>query len=140
MKKFVTGILLTLCLMAGLIPLAVSAAESGQPTVQEAAHTHCVCGGEADIGDHTEHTDITWMAWTATDSLPVTAGNYYLVDDVTLTFDFVKVREWKVGADINLCLNGKTISTNGTFASVEKGVTFSLTDCTGGGKVFCGSD
>ena len=135
-----TGILLTLCLMAGLIPLAVSAAESGQPTVQEAAHTHCVCGGEADIGDHTEHTDITWMAWTATDSLPVTAGNYYLVDDVTLTFDFVKVREWKVGADINLCLNGKTISTNGTFASVEKGVTFSLTDCTGGGKVFCGSD
>lgn len=97
--------------MAGLIPLAVSAAESGQPTVQEAAHTHCVCGGEADIGDHTEHTDITWTAWTATDSLPAAPGNYYLVNDVTLPEGTLTLSNLVV-----LCLNGKSIRCAGTGA------------------------
>lgn len=41
-------------------------------------HSHCLCGGNTDIGDHTAHTDVTWTAWTATDKLPDMAGNYYL--------------------------------------------------------------
>ena len=104
-------------------------------------HIHCICGGANDVGDHTTHSDITWTAWTSTDSLPTAAGNYYLVNNVTLTYDLATTFEWKVKENINLCLNGKTVSTNGTFASVEGPVTFSLTDCgEGGGKVFGGSD
>ena len=104
-------------------------------------HIHCICGGANDVGDHSTHSDITWTAWTSTDSLPTAAGSYYLVNNVTLTYDLATTFEWKVKENINLCLNGKTVSTNGTFASVEGPVTFSLTDCgEGGGKVFGGSD
>ncbi len=103
-------------------------------------HIHCICGGANDVGDHSTHSDITWTAWTSTDSLPTAAGSYYLVNDVTLTYDLDTSFEWKVKENINLCLNGKTVSTNGTFASVEGSAIFSLTDCTDGGKVFGGSD
>ena len=47
-------------------------------------HIHCICGGNTTVGDHTAHADIDWMPWMSTDSLPTTAGNYYLVGDVML--------------------------------------------------------
>lgn len=48
-------------------------------------HKHCVCGAtHKDVGDHTSETEITFEAWTKTNSPPDTAGNYYLENDVVL--------------------------------------------------------
>ncbi len=111
------------------------------PLIGNSLHSHCICGGTTDIGDHTTHADITWTAWTSTDSLPTTAGSYYLVNNVTLTYDLKTTFEWKVKENISICLNGKTISTNGTFAKVQGSGVLSVTDCgKGGGKIIGGSD
>lgn len=100
-------------------------------------HIHCICGGSTTVGDHTKHTDIDWTPWISTDSLPDKEGNYYLVNDVTLTHDFSNSYYWKVKEKINICLNGKTISTNSTFARVES-ESLSVTDCGTGGKIIGG--
>lgn len=93
-------------------------------------HSHCVCGGSTNIGDHTTHADITWEPWTATDSLPTKAGNYFLLNNVTLK------SHWYPTADIKLCLNGKTVTVGSEriYASA-----LTLSDCKGGG-VMCGSN
>ena len=50
-------------------------------------HTHCICGHPADgaenIGDHKEHTNVTFQPWTSGNSLPTT-GNYYLTQNVVV--------------------------------------------------------
>ena len=84
-----------------------------------------------------EHDGITFAAWTATDRLPVTAGNYYLENDVTLT------ETWNgLQGNINLCLNGKKISVKGgpnpsndQGIYIPAGKTLSLYDCEGFGKI-----
>ncbi len=93
-------------------------------------HIHCVCGGSTNIGDHTTHSDIIWKPWTATDSLPTTAGNYFLMSDVTMK------RGPYLSADIKLCLNGKTVTFE---AGHMLASAFTLSDCKGGG-VISGSD
>ena len=88
----------------------------------QAAHTHCVCGGNGNVNGHT-HNNST--AWTAADSLPGTAGSYYLTQSVS--------SDWTVPTgEVNLCLNGQTI--NGKI-TVGSGATLTLTDCTGTGKL-----
>ena len=44
-------------------------------------HTQCVCGGTAKVNSHEHDSDS--IAWTATDSLPDSAGNYYLTQNVS---------------------------------------------------------
>lgn len=101
-------------------------------------HRHCVCGGSTDVGDHTQHTtDELWTAWTATDSLPTSAGNYYLVNDVDIAEGS---RDWDVYSNINLCLNGRKVTMNGAAIIVKRINAFSLTDCAGGGKILGGSN
>lgn len=69
------------------------------------AHTHCVCGGSVTTGGHTHDSTTTWTAWESADSLPGTAGSYYLTKDVTLE------ESWTAPAGtVNLCLNGKTVT------------------------------
>lgn len=89
----------------------------------QAAHTHCVCGGNGDVNGH-EH-DTAGTEWTTTDSLPDSAGSYYLTQSVS--------GSWTVPTgEVNLCLNGQTI--NGKI-TVGSGATLTLTDCTGTGKL-----
>lgn len=90
----------------------------------ENGHTnHCVCGGIADVNGHTHDTAGT--VWTATNSLPASAGNYYLTQSV--------LGNWTVPTgDVKLCLNGQTISGKITVGS---GAKLTLTDCTGNGKL-----
>lgn len=79
-------------------------------------HTHCVCGGNGDVNGHTHSTNTTW---TATDALPDSAGNYYLTQSVS--------GSWTVPTgEVNLCLNGQTISGSITVGS---GASLTLTDC-----------
>ena len=93
---------------------------------------HYLCGGGTctQIGDHTctERTEFT--PWEKTDSLPTESGHYFLNVDVTIG------ETWKPADGTQLCLNGHSIvQTSGTNTNqvaaitVEKGKTFTLTDC-----------
>ena len=91
---------------------------------QSGEHTHCVCGKDSGttVNGHT-HNNST--AWTAADSLPNSAGSYYLTQSVS--------ENWTVPAgEVNLCLHGQTINGKITIGS---GATLTLTNCTGNGKV-----
>lgn len=85
---------------------------------QSGEHTHCVCGGNGDVNGHKHDTAGT--EWTTTDSLPGSAGNYYLTQSVS--------ENWTVPKDgeVNLCLNGQTINGKITIGS---GAKLTLTDC-----------
>ena len=65
MKKRLLSILLCLVMVAGILP-SVAFAEGG--TV-EPTHTHCVCGGDTDVGDHTIHTNVTYQPWDVTSAI-----------------------------------------------------------------------
>ncbi len=94
--------------------------------VQGGGHTHCVCGGNGDVNGHKHDTaGKEWTEWTTTDSLPNSAGSYYLTQTVS--------SDWAVPeGEVNLCLNGQTINGKITIGS---GATLTLTDCTGTGKL-----
>ena len=92
---------------------------------QSGVHTHCVCGKDSSttVNGHTHSTNTEWKA---ADSLPGTAGSYYLTQSVS--------ENWTVPTDgeVNLCLNGQTI--NGKI-TVGSGATLTLTDCSDSGRV-----
>ena len=88
----------------------------------QADHTHCICGGNGDVNGHEHDTPVIW---TTADTLPDTAGSYYLTKSVS--------GDWTVPTgEVNLCLNGQTI--NGKI-TVGIGAKLTLTDCTGTGKL-----
>ena len=134
----ILGAGLCLGMVLGLMPsqaLQVKAANE---------HKHCVCGAtHKDVGDHTSETEITFTAWTKTDSLPDTAGNYYLENDVVISAptkdEDSRYVGWQVPDDVVLCLNGHSITMTGReqcnaiFISRDK--KFTLTDCKNTGKV-----
>ena len=133
----ILGAFLCLGMVLGLMPsqaLQVKAADE---------HKHCVCGAtHKDVGDHTSETEITFTAWTKTNSLPDTAGNYYLENDVVLnvpTDAGEMYRGWQVPDGVVLCLNGHSITATGRNLSndifVTSNTTFTMTDCQNTGRV-----
>ena len=96
---------------------ADAAAEAGTHTA------HCVCGGNGEVNGHNHDTAGT--EWKTTDSLPNSAGSYYLTKSVS--------GDWTVPTgEVNLCLNGQTI--NGKI-TVGSGAKLTLTDCSDSGRV-----
>ena len=104
-------------------------------------HYHCVCGGNASVGDHTSHTDMGWAMWTETDNLPcnynnviyssIKDGYWYLTDDVTLDKEYTGY----FSDCVRLCLHGKTITlTENACIKITKGELI-ITDCTGQGRI-----
>ena len=89
----------------------------------QAYHTHCICGGTAAVNGHEHDSDS--IAWTTADSLPDSAGNYYLTQSVSGSWTVPKGK-------VNLCLNGQTISGSITVGS---GASLTLTDCSDSGRV-----
>ena len=72
------------------------------------------------------HNEITFTAWTNTDSLPSSEGNYFLTTNVTLS------STWTVPTGTTkLCLNGNGIIGNNTFSLiyVGSGATLYIYDC-----------
>ncbi|MBR1532113.1 MAG: hypothetical protein IJ643_08660, partial [Eubacterium sp.] len=73
------------------------------------------------------HDDITFTAWTSTDSLPAEAGNYYLTNDVKLDNTW-----YAPNGAVNLCLDGHSITAaEGNeiqLMAVENGATLNLYD------------
>lgn len=98
------------------------------------AHEHSLCR----TTDCTcaNHGDVVFMPWGETEaeqkSLPK-FGNYYLTHDVALTSS--AYADGRLG-DLNLCLNGYTISGSDAvrIIDVDEGSTLSVTDCEGSGK------
>ena len=114
-------------------------------------HTHCACAHKAkyakDIGNHTEHVDHEFVAWTdeqvkeqygsdtkltAANALPKKAGCYYLLGDVT------PANAWWAADGTILCMNGHKIVSAGAMGStvrVDSNVHVVLTDCRASGSI-----
>ena len=108
---------------------AVQSANQG--IAAQAGHTHCICGGSVTAGDHTSHSDVPYQPWNGTSGISYTGNTayVYLTGNATinghLTVD---------GKNLYLCLNGKTLSSNGTAKiQVKNGGRLVLCDCQGGG-------
>ena len=109
---------------------------SGEPgaafTPQTAnGHSHCCCGGSVTAGDHTSHSDVTYQPWNGTSSITYTNNTayVYLTGNATLSGHLTVD-----GKTLYLCLNGKTLASNGTAKiQVENGGRLVLCDCRGGG-------
>ena len=89
------------------------------------SYVHPICGD----GDCGEHGDISWQAWTPTDSGgTLSEGDYYLTKDITLTGDASQIQ---ITGTVNLCLNGHTITgdaNNGIFR-IGRGGQLNICDC-----------
>ena len=143
---------------------AISEAMNALMTVAE-QHTHCICGKDHhEVGEHTEEsvTTFTQKLWMDGDTLKIDdeavqissnisnkafsgigyvlpTGSYYLGNDVQLKYPLYFGDS--ENRNVNLCLNGKTITANGDFDAIilYRGygypVVFSLTDCQNTGKI-----
>ena len=71
-----------------------------------------------------DHNDGEWTALTA-DGGVLTAGKYYLADDVTLTTDLT------ISGEVTLCLNGHKLTGTGksSVITVNSDANFTLCDC-----------
>ena len=94
-------------------------------------HKHCICGGSVTAGDHTSHSDVAYQPWNGTDGISYTNNTayVYLTGNATISSHLTVD-----GKTLYLCLNGKTLSSNGTAKiQVENGGRLVLCDCRGGG-------
>ncbi len=117
-KKLLSATLSVAMLVCLIVPNSVAAE----------THSHCICNGSTDIGDHTEHSSVSFTEWTSTSSMPTTEGNYVLTKDVTIDDG------WEPVGNTILCLNGHTLkysNSSGTDSVivVNSGVTLTICDC-----------
>ena len=141
--KILSG-LLVFGMVAGLVPAVpggtvhAKAAEISGQNVTTEPHTHCVCGtGNLSVEGHT-HKEETWTGISKLSDIN-REGNYYLTQDVTLT------SAWTCQRNVNLCLNGHSITRtakgyydqngNNAIIIIKSNVDFTLTDCKGTGTI-----
>ena len=112
--------------------MALSGEPSAAFTPQTANdHSHCCCGGSVTAGDHASHSDVTYTAWDGTSSITYTNNTayVYLTGNATLSGHLTVD-----GKTLYLCLNGKTLASNGIAKiQVKNGGRLVLCDCRGGG-------
>ena len=155
MKKNLCIVFLALALLIGILAFTVSAAEENSTLPVYISETdtmqHCLCGNHfvsdaegtecyrttADgCTEGCDGTLLTWTAWKNAAALPITAGNYYLADNITVT----ATQTISAAANIGLDLNGKTVScTAGGSVRIYRvnnsGAALSITDSEGSGTV-----
>ena len=95
-------------------------------------HTFCNNTGACNETGHRfdESTQYNSLKpWTETDSLP-SSGSYYLTGDVTLD------STWTITYNVNLCLNGYSITMveDGDVIAINNGKLLRLADCNGSGQ------
>ena len=106
---------------------------ANQDIAVQAEHTHCFCGGSVTAGDHTSHSDVTYTAWNGTSGITYNNNTayVYLTGNATLNSDLIVD-----GKTLHLCLNGKTLSSNGEKKiKVRNNARLVLCDCQGGGTI-----
>ena len=125
MKKTIP-ILLCVILLVGIV-MAVPALATEEETTQQ-THSHCICGGAAEnVADHVCQDDVTWTGVQTAADIPVSGGNCYLMNDVTVT----NTMAIKNGQTLNICLNGNKLTIDNTanrIFTVENG-TVNICDC-----------
>lgn len=108
---------------------ALSAWFSQSAALVAGGHQHPICG--ASCTDDENHDNVTWTGALGVTGLRA-GGHYYLMKDV-------KVSEtWHPEDGVVLCLNGHSITATTTSINVievDKGKTFTLTDCGTAGTV-----
>ena len=93
-------------------------------------HTHAVCGESCTHNG--AHSDAVWQPISNESGLKsATAGHYYLANDIQLN------SVWTPKDGVVLCLNGNSITANGSFTAINvlQNYTFTLTDCKGTGRI-----
>ena len=113
--------------------VAVRAAANNKAAAAQAAHTHCACGGSISAGGHTSHSDVTYQPWDGSSRIDYTnkKAYVYLTGNATMNNDFVVD-----GNTLYLCLNGKTLSSNGEKKiKLKNNARLVLCDCSGGGTI-----
>ena len=81
-----------------------------------------------------DHDGITFEPWISTTKLPDSSGNYYLVNDVTISYT------WTPRDNTTLCMNGHTITRSSSSdynaaISVSTNRVLNIYDCQGKGTV-----
>ena len=112
------------------------------PPATKGTYQATVTAGEATASarfsiDEHEHDDIVYISWPENASgTTLSDGNYVLTEDVTLTAGV------KIDGNVNLCLNGHTLTINPSSSTtyknlfyVNSGKTLSIYDCAGNGKI-----
>ena len=87
-------------------------------------HKHAIC---VNLGcTETGHDDVVWKGINDLDEI-TEDGNYYLKKSVTLS------STWTCGRNVNLCLNGNSITMSGANDAIKvvSDCTFTLCDCNG---------
>ena len=113
--------------------VAAKVAANNKAVAVQAEHKHCACGGSINAGGHTNHSDVAYTPWNGRSNITYTNNTayVYLTGNATLgghlTVD---------GKTLYLCLNGKTLSSNGSSKiQVKNGGHLVLCDCQGGGTI-----
>lgn len=117
MKKKMYAILLSLAMVAGLMPDNTWAED-----IPSTHKNHCICV----TGEYNhEHDDtINWQPLSEIND-SIESGYYYLDGDIHTT------SEWSVNGDVNLCLNGHSIICDSDTAAINIGREgiLTITDC-----------
>lgn len=107
--------------------------------VLRSGHSHCICGGSVEAGDHTSHSDVTYQPWDGTGEIVYTDGvaRIYLTGNVSANLTV------EGGQQLSLCLNGyaftcadpaqPAITLRGTKATGF--AVLDISDCAGGGTL-----
>ena len=141
MKKRLLSWLMVLTLCLTLLPTAALADTGAGESSGSETHDHYLCGTSHTCANM-QDSEREFTAWTdaeaakqypssgktAANSLPNTAGNYYLTDNVTLVDSY-----WEPKSGTVLCLNGYSITSTrySGAVTVGGGVEFTLVDCNG---------
>ena len=107
---------------------ALSAWFSQLAALAAGGHQHPICGSTCEDGNH---NNVTWKGVMGVTGLQA-GGHYYLMRDVTVS------ETWHPADGVVLCLNGHSITATTTSINVievDKGKTFTLTDCGTAGTV-----
>ena len=108
---------------------ALSAWFSQSAALAAGGHQHPICG--ASCTDDENHNNVTWTGVMGVTGLQA-GGHYYLMRDVTVS------ETWHPADGVVLCLNGHSITATEkgiNVIEVDKGKTFTLTDCGTAGTV-----
>lgn len=98
-------------------------------------HIHCTCGTSLTSGNHKLHSNFTYSEWDGVSDIDYGATRtayVFLTEDVVLQNNL----EIDSRRTLVLCLNGKTLASDGTHKIILKGYShIILCDCAGGGTV-----
>ena len=122
-KKRLLSVFLVLVMTHSLMSTNVFAGNQKDAYAEGTHSNHCICGvRDCNNSEHGE--SLTWKGINSLSEI-TKDGNYYLKQDVTLD------ETWTCNYNVNICLNGKTITgKNGKdVISVTSRMNFAITDC-----------